>query len=380
MLATDTTLVPAVVTGAAALAVYWTTLLPGVGAWDTAEAQTALPLMGTMHPTGAPAYVLLGWLASVILQPLGEPAFRVNLLSALLVATAVGVSVAIMRRLAVPVPVAVAAAIGFALTPVAWSIGSAADVHALHVALVAVLVLALVRWDGLVAERRARPGDDAAARRADRALVLAAVVFGVSLANHGLTLLLVPAIGLYVRAVDPGCFHRPRLVAAALAACLGVAAVLYLELPLRAGPFRAPLVYGSPDTWSGFWEILLARQFQGDVAGTLADPVRAAQGLVTFWAGAARRAPPARAAGVRGDRRPRAALRPAVGRRRAGHVSVRRLLRQRVHRALLPCAGPVRLDLAAASRGAPSWRTSSDTRVLARRPTSPSRPPSAASP
>ena len=50
------------------------TMLLDVARWDTAEAQTVPPLLGTMHPTGFPAYVLLGWLASVVLAPLGSPA------------------------------------------------------------------------------------------------------------------------------------------------------------------------------------------------------------------------------------------------------------------------------------------------------------------
>ena len=271
--------------GTAAAAIYWTTLLPGVSTWDTAEAQAALPLLGTMHPTGFPAYAILGWLASVVIQPIGEPAFRINLLSALLVAGAVGAMVPLLRRFDVPVPVAAAAAAGLALTPINWAIASAADAHALHLALVAMLTVTLVRWASLVDERRQRPGDDAAAARADRGLVLAAVVFGVSLANHGLTLLLVPAVGLYVLAVDPGVLRRPRLVISAAGACATVAAVLYLELPLRAGPFRAPLVYGHPDTWDGFWEIVLARQFQGDVGAALRDLPSMVANLAAFTTG-----------------------------------------------------------------------------------------------
>ncbi len=104
----------AVLLGIAALAVYRTTLLPGVGAWDTAEAQTVLPLLGTMHPTGFPAFVVLGWLASIVLRPLGEPAFIENLLAAGLVATAAGGTVGVARRLGVPLPVAVASGIGMA--------------------------------------------------------------------------------------------------------------------------------------------------------------------------------------------------------------------------------------------------------------------------
>src|SRR3954467_1341500 len=86
-------------------------LLPGVWFWDTAEAQTVGPLLGVMHPTGFPAYVLLGWLPSVVFAPFGEPAFRINLLSAVLVALAACVTVAIARRLGAPL--AIAAAAGF---------------------------------------------------------------------------------------------------------------------------------------------------------------------------------------------------------------------------------------------------------------------------
>ena len=63
-----------------------------------------------------------------------------NLLSAVLVATAVGMAVVVVRRLGVPLPIAVAAAIGFALTPLVWRVGVAADAHALH----AVLLVAIV--------------------------------------------------------------------------------------------------------------------------------------------------------------------------------------------------------------------------------------------
>jgi hypothetical protein len=275
------TLLAGLLVSVAALLVYRTTLLPGVFAWDTAEAQTVPPLMGTMHPTGFPAYVLVGWAASVVLQPLGDEAFRMNLLSALLVAGAVGITVQLLRRFDVPLPLAVAGAIGLALTPIVWSISTAADVHALHLFLVALLVLALVRWDRLVTERNAARDDPSAARRADLGILLAAALFGVALANHGLTILLIPAVGLYVLAVDPGAVRRPRLVVAALATCFGVAALLYLELPLRGGPFPAPLVYGHPETWSGFWDIVLARQFQGDIHG-LADLPAKAVGFARF--------------------------------------------------------------------------------------------------
>ena len=128
--------------------------------------------------------------------------------------------------------------------------------------------------------------------------MLAAAVFGVALANHGLTLLLIPAVGLFVLAVEPGIVRRPRVVLAALAACFGVAALLYLELPLRAGILRAPLVYGHPETWSGFWDVVLARQFQGDLTRPLTDVTGKVGDVVHLALVAVRPAGDPRAVGV----------------------------------------------------------------------------------
>ena len=254
-------LVPAFV-ALVALVLARSAMLPGIWFWDTAEAQTVAPVLGVMHPTGFPAYVILGWLASVVLQPFGEPAFRMNLLSGLLIATAAATLVILVRRLGVPTLVAAAAGIGFAATPLPWRMATFADVHPLHVAIVAVLLLMLVRWEQ--AALRAREAGENPGR-ADRRLVLAAAVCGAALANHQLTLLLGLPILLYVAAVDRTVFRRPRTVLAAAGACLGVAGMLYLELPLRSGPFPAPLVYGRPDTLEGLRYIVLAEQFRGSL-------------------------------------------------------------------------------------------------------------------
>ena len=257
-----------------ALVVYRATMLPDIGAWDTAEVQTVPALLGTMHPTGFPAFVLLGWLATLVLAPFGEPAFRMTLFSGLLAALAAGLSVFVFRRVGAPALLAGGAALGFALTPITWHIGVSADVHALHIALLVGITLGLLRWEAAVRDAQAHPSDGRLARRADRRIVGTAALFGVSVANHGLTLLLVPAVTLFVLAVDRGMLRRTRLVLAALGTALGVAALLYLELPLRAGPLRAPLVYGHPETLQGFLDVVLARQFSGDVsAGDIASRI-----------------------------------------------------------------------------------------------------------
>jgi hypothetical protein len=118
-------------------------------------------------------------------------------------------------------------------------------------------------------ERRLAVVVDAPARdRGDRFLLAATVVFGLAVGNHSLTLLLAIPVGLYVLAVDPDIWRRGRLVAACVGLLALTVVLVYLELPLRAGPFRAPLVYGTPNTWDGFRYIVLAEQFQG----SLSDP------------------------------------------------------------------------------------------------------------
>jgi hypothetical protein len=262
--------------GIAGLLLGTSALMPGLGLWDTGELQTVGPVLGTAHPTGFPAWVVLGWLASVVLGPVGEPALRMNVLSAILLGVAGGATAVAAGRLSGRWALGAAAGFGLVATPIAWRIGTRADVHALHLALVAVLIALLVEW-----AHRQRTGSPTATRW----LVAVAVVVGVALANHRLTVFLLPGIAAYVAVVDPAILRRPRVLLGLPALALAVAAVLYLELPLRAGPLRAPLVYGAPETWEGFWYVVLGVQFGGAFTSPLEDPGRLIGELSRLLAG-----------------------------------------------------------------------------------------------
>ena len=106
-------------------------------------------------------------------------------------------------------------------------------------------------------------------------------MFGLAVGNHSLTLLLAVPVGLYVLAVDPGIWRRGRLVLGCVAALALTVVLVYLELPLRAGPFRAALVYGTPNTLDGFRYIVLAEQFQGSLSDPFGELPRKAGELVT---------------------------------------------------------------------------------------------------
>jgi hypothetical protein len=274
--------IAAVGVGLLALTVCLWRLMPGLGFWDTAEFQMVLPVMGTAHPTGYPTYVLIGWLASVLLQPIGEASLRTNVLSAILVAIGAGFSVDLARRVSGSLLLGVVAGVGTLLTPIVWAVGTHADPHALHFAFLAIILWLLVRWEDA---RRGSPVDAAVvpaadARHADRLLLAAAVIVGLSVGNHSLTLLLGPPIALFVYAVDPEIFRRPRFVAAAIAAFAIPTILVRLEMVLRAGWFRAPFVYADPSTWSGFWYVTLGQQFHDWFTSPLADWPQRIHGLV----------------------------------------------------------------------------------------------------
>jgi hypothetical protein len=254
---------------ALALILYVPTLLPDVATWDTAEFQAIGPVLGIAHPTGYPTYTLLAWLASVVLQPFGNEAYRANLLSAVLVAGAASLiavrAVQATRRW----PLGVLAGLAFAVTPIAWRLSTRADAHALHVFLAALMLVLLAAW-----QQRQQAGSSASGRW----LVATAVVFGLSLGNHALTLLLAPGIAVYVLLVAPRIlWMRWRLVLGCLGAATLTAALVYAYLPLRSG-MDPPLDYADPETWERFWYVVLGQQFQGSFGGlpTLQDIIAGA--------------------------------------------------------------------------------------------------------
>jgi len=247
-------LVPAALVFVGSVVLDTRTLMPGLGFWDTGEFQALGPVLGIAHPTGYPTYVLLLWLASVVLQPFGDPALRANLLSAILVSGASAlITVAVIhvtRRSAIGL---VAGAL-LAVAPIAWQNAVRADPHGLHLFLAALLLVLLLGWG--MRERGARP-------YAGRWLLATAICFGVSLGNHALTLLLAPGIALFVLAVAPRILWRQwKLVLLCAAALVLTTAALYAYLPIRAS-MDPPLDYAHPTTWESFSYVVFGQQFTG---------------------------------------------------------------------------------------------------------------------
>ena len=251
--------------GVACLAglLYWRTLAPSI-AWshqgaDSGELVAAAWTLGVPHPTGYPLFTLLGHLATR--QSPGEPAWGMNLLTALCAALAVGVTAWLAGELAGPAGPASRALAAFttgglfAVAPRFWSQSILTEVYALAALLLAGVFLALARWRALWSAS----GGPAAKRW----LVLAAFLFGLGLAHQATIALIAPLIILVVvltarRAIlQPGFWRHAVLTLLALAPGL----LLYLYLPLAAAA-NPPVNWGRASTWDGFLWTVLARPYR----------------------------------------------------------------------------------------------------------------------
>ncbi|MGC8634685.1 MAG: protein O-mannosyl-transferase family [Candidatus Limnocylindrales bacterium] len=263
-----------------ALVLYWPTVMPGVGFWDTAEFQTVGPVLGIAHPTGFPSYVLLTWAANLVLSPLGNTAFRIDLFSAILVAAASGLLAATVHRLTGRTVPALASGLLLAVAPITWWTAERADPHALHLFLSAALLYLLVAWAQRVRQVGAL-ADDPGDQAADRLLLAASAVYAVALGNHALTVLLAPGILALLLAVQPRLFtRRRRLVAACAGLIVTLTAVLYAYIPIRAS-MHPPLDYAHPTTLGRFAYVVLGLQFRG----LLTNPLTGGPGpVVDFFA------------------------------------------------------------------------------------------------
>ncbi len=246
------------VVGAAFAAAYALRTAPAIVTLfdDTLEFQLVLPTAGIAHPTGYPLYTLLGFAWSRLLFPVGEWAWRVNLLSALLAGAAVGVVCALAQRIAhkqggpawASAAAGVGAALAFGLGPVWWAQATVAEVYALHLLLAAlILLLALIAADAPPARR-------------PRLIIALAALCGLGLAHHRTMVLLFPALAVYLLWQVP-VLRRPSRLWLLCGSALILPLLLYAYIPLRATMGVADLNGSYVNTWQGFWDHVLARRY-----------------------------------------------------------------------------------------------------------------------
>jgi 4-amino-4-deoxy-L-arabinose transferase-like glycosyltransferase len=202
--------------GALSFLIYLRTLAPGVYGFDSAELATGAYTLGIVHPPGFPVYLILGKIFTWL--PLGDVAYRLNLMSAVFAALTVFVLYTYLFELTGQ---RVVAWIGAALSAFSfyfWQMAIIAEVYTLHTFFL-VLALLILKWWRRTGQRRF--------------LLLFALVFGLSLTNHTSGLMFAPAYAWLIVSTTYWRWHEPRIIAQMVAIFMASLA-LYAYLPLRA--------------------------------------------------------------------------------------------------------------------------------------------------
>jgi tetratricopeptide (TPR) repeat protein len=284
---------------------YLSTLYPCIAPEDSGEFVTAAWTLGLPHASGYAPYVLLGKAACALL-PFGNPAYRVNVLSAFLGAGGALLAADILRRLmprtSLPVHVPAAleqerwkglsvwlAALLWALVPGVWYLSLLAEVYVL-----AVFLGLLALWCAV----RSTELESALSRRLFLARWnLGAFAAGIAVALHHTFVLWVPGLLAFLwtgRAEESAVrsassprpawwslprlrtLARPMLAGAALFAAAGFSVQLFLLVRSQAAPL---LDTGMPDGWASWWRVLARSDY-----GTFSLARDAAAGsIVAAW-------------------------------------------------------------------------------------------------
>jgi hypothetical protein len=260
-----------VVTAAAlfALGVYIATLAPGliggVGV-DTPRFQYLGRILGVPHNPGYPLYLVLSKLFSYL--PIGTLAYRVNLLSAVCGALAVGILVRLLLDFGCGRWVAAAMALACAFGPIFWSQAIIAEVYTLNAALFLAVLLNLLRWGR---------------GRGTRHFFWAVAWFALALGHHTAILTMAPAVVVYALWIDPRFVLSPRTVALTMG--LVAAGLLQYALIIVRTRHGALFVEGAAPTIMQALSGLAGRQFHeslftSDVSTVLFQRIPATANLI----------------------------------------------------------------------------------------------------
>ena len=253
---------------AASLGLYVATLAPtlswgfnGIGV-DGGELLAAAKNLGVAHPPGYPTYTLL-LKAFATLVPIGDFAYRGNLLSAVLASASVALLYCATLRFSrhlwpeapklVPIAGAAVGATIFATSPLFWSQATITEVYTLNTVFTGALILIA----SYLALRVPPEGEQATSDRTPQQMALFALVLGLGLGNH-ITLLAIAVPLLYWLWSTLGWRKVvTRWTVGGLVLGLGI----YVYLPISAAQDPA-ISWGEADSLGGFAWMLSGRLYQ----------------------------------------------------------------------------------------------------------------------
>jgi 4-amino-4-deoxy-L-arabinose transferase-like glycosyltransferase len=234
--------------GGLALAVYLQTLLPSVGWGDIARFQYVARVWGIPHRFGYPLYIGLSRLFGYL--PVGDLAYRINLMSAVCAALAAVTVYLLVVRLADDWVAAASAALSFAFSRALWGQAVVAEVYALNAFLIGAVLWVLLTW------RQTRQ---------TWLLFLGIGLHALSFGNHLTVVTLLPAVIYLLLATDYRVLLDPKKVAVlAGLVLLGASQYLYVILRAQQQPLLNEL---GPFSWQGWLHWMTRSRFPGQFFG-----------------------------------------------------------------------------------------------------------------
>ncbi len=230
---------------AISFAVYLRTLAPTIYTFDSAEFTTGAYVLGIIHATGYPLYLLIAKLFTFL--PIGDIGYRVNLMSALFGGIATALLALVCYRVTGRVWTSAAAALFFAFTYYVWRENVIAETYSLNATLVSVVILLALSIDS---QQSTATNQGSQPRgllftvyrslfTVKGRLLLAGLFLGLSFSNHMSTILMIPAL-VYWGWVNRKVIGLSGVILFGIATAVGLSFYLYLPLRYLANP---PLNY-----------------------------------------------------------------------------------------------------------------------------------------
>jgi hypothetical protein len=211
--------------------VYVTRLAPSVFRGDSADATIASYVLGIPHPPGFPAYTWLGHIFTII--PIGDIAYRVNLMSAFFGALTIPVIYIIMRYLAPRgqgsyLDIAsragcIIGSVSFAFSVYYWAVAEIAEVYTLNSFFIASMILLVLIW---------------AEKKDNRLLYLGFLLFSLSLGVNAANILFAPSFLVFLYLIDRKALLNKKILLymVVIFSAVGILQLLYLYVRAWQGP------------------------------------------------------------------------------------------------------------------------------------------------
>lgn len=256
-----------------AFGVYLHTLTPSIGLHDAGDMVTAAYVLGIPHPTGYPLYCLLGkiW---ITITPIGNIAYRMNILSALSAALACMMVYFIILKVSkhqkllnsdvqkfriqnlIFIISAIVGALMFAFATTFWEQALIAEKYTLNALFTTLLIFSLLKWYEITMEYK----------NSKFYLYLFSFILGLSFTHHMQTIFLIPPaiylIAIVAYQIKQTNHQSPitnyQLFKMFILFILPLSLWLYLPIRASADPIHN---WGDPQTIDRFLEHIRGGQY-----------------------------------------------------------------------------------------------------------------------